>query len=112
MFEKQHCDNFLALSCTCAIQFFELIYSNINSLIRTISHRGIKYFVTFINDFLRKFIVYFMKQNFEQLDAFKILKALVEKHRGLQILKLYSKNGGEYILKTFKQFYEQHSIQR
>ena len=97
---------------TCATQLLELIHSDVNGPMRTTSHGGAKYFVTFIDDFSRKTFVYFMKQKSEVLDHFKIFKALVEKQTGFEIQKLRSDNGGEYTSKAFKQFCEQHGIER
>ena len=67
---------------------------------------------TFIDDFSRKTFVYFMKQKSEVLDKFKIFKALVEKQTGLEIQKLRNDNGSEYTSKAFKQFCEEHGIER
>lgn len=46
------------------------------------------------------------------LDYFKILKALIEKQRSLEIQKLHSENGKEYTSKVFKNICKQHGIER
>ena len=53
-----------------------------------------------------------MKQKSTVFDKFKIFKALVEKQTSLEIQKLRSDNGGEYTSKVFKQFCEEHGIER
>jgi transposase InsO family protein len=112
VYGKQHRDGFPTQGGTRATQLLELIHSDVNGPMRTTSHGGAKYFVTFIDDFSRKTFVYFMKQKSEVLDHFKIFKALVEKQTGFEIQKLRSDNGGEYTSKAFKQFCEQHGIER
>ena len=101
VYGKQHRDAFPTKGGTRVTKLLELIHSDVNGPMRTISHGQTKYFVTFIDDFSRKTFVYFMNQKLEVLDKFKIFKALVEKQMGLDIQKLRSDNGGEYTSKAF-----------
>lgn len=112
VYGKQHHDAFPTKGGTCATTLLELIHSDVNGPVRTTSHGGAKYFVTFINNFSRKTLVYFMNQKSKVLDKFKILKALVEKQTHLEIQKLRNDNGGEYTSKAFQHFCEQHGIKR
>jgi hypothetical protein len=66
---------------------------------QTLSHGRMKYFVTFINDFSRKTTVYFLYEESQVLDKFKIYKALVENQSQRKIKKLTSDHGGEYVSK-------------
>jgi GAG-pre-integrase domain len=52
----------------------ELVHSNVFSLIRQTSVSGLKYMVTFIDDFSRYIWVYFMKERSETLSKFKKFK--------------------------------------
>ena len=85
VYGKQHCDALSTKGAIHATKLLELIHSDINGPMRTTSHGGAKYFVTFIDDFSRKTFVYFMKQKGEVLSKFKIFKALVENQTGLDI---------------------------
>jgi hypothetical protein len=63
---------------------------------RTTSHGGARYFLTFIDDFSRKTHVYFLKAKGEAFEKFKQYKALVENKIGHKIKVLQSNNGGEF----------------
>jgi hypothetical protein len=52
---------------------------------RITSHGGVRYFLTFINDFSRKTHVYFLEAKGETFEKFKQYKALVENEIGHKI---------------------------
>ena len=54
VYGKQYCDAFPTKGGTRATKLLELIHSNVNGPMRTTSHGGAKYFVTFIDDFLER----------------------------------------------------------
>lgn len=60
--------------------------------------------VTFIDDFSKYTIVYFLAQKSAVLSHFKTYKALVENQLGLKIKALCSDNRGKYISKDFLPF--------
>ena len=53
------------------------------------------YYVSFIDDFLRKTWIYFLKKKFEVFDRFKYFKALVENQTEKIIKLLRTYNGRE-----------------
>jgi hypothetical protein len=55
---------------------------------KTTSRGGARYFVTFINNFLRKIHVYLLKVKGEVFDKFKAYKALVETQTDMKIKAL------------------------
>ena len=59
---------------------------------------GANYFLTFIDDHLRKTWIYFLKNEDEVFCRFKEFKALVENLTGKKIKVLHSDNGGEYVV--------------
>jgi hypothetical protein len=63
---------------TRASKLLKLVHSNVCEPMKTTSHGGARYFVTFINDFSKKPHVYLLKTKGEVLDKFKAYKALVE----------------------------------
>lgn len=71
---------------------------------RTTSLGGVKYFVTFINDFNKKVWIYLLKDKSKTFEAFKEIKKKVENECGLNIKVLRLDNGGEYNSKEFNQF--------
>ena len=54
------------------------------------------YYISFINDFLRKTWVYFFHKNLEVFNKFKDFKALVENYVENKIKVLRAYNGGEF----------------
>ncbi len=71
---------------------------------KTTSHGGARYFVTFINNFSRKTHVYLLKVKGEVFDKFKEYKALVKNQIGMKIKTFWSDNGGEFVPKNFDNF--------
>ena len=61
--------------------------------------------LTFVDDFSRKFWVYFFRQKNEDFLMFKKFKALVENQSGRKIKKLRTKNGLEFYESEFNKFY-------
>ena len=68
------------------------------------SLRGSRYYVTFIDDFSRKVLVYFLKNKFDVFETFKKWKAMVKTESSLKLKCLRSDNRGEYIDKGFKEY--------
>ena len=63
----------------------------------TSAREGYKYFITFIDDYLRYGYIYLMRHKSKAFDKFKEFKAEVENHRGKNIKSLRSDRGGEYL---------------
>jgi transposase InsO family protein len=72
---------------------------------------GCKYFLTFIDDFSRLTLVYFLKLKREVFDKLLAYKALVEKKSGHQIKRLRTDIGGEHVNNNFTSYYTTHGIQ-
>jgi transposase InsO family protein len=79
---------------------------------KTTSCGGARYFVTFINDFLRKTHVYLLKAKGEVFDKFKAYKALLENQTSMKIKTLRSNNEGEFVSKKFDNFLDECGIER
>jgi hypothetical protein len=78
---------------------------------KTTSHGGARYFLTFIDDFSRKTHVYILKAKEEAFEKFKQYKALVENEIGHKIKVLRFDNGGEFVSKKFDAFPAKCGIQ-
>jgi hypothetical protein len=96
---------------TRASKLLELVHSDVCGLMKTTSHGGARYFVTFIDDFLRKTHVYLLRAKGKAFDKFKEYKALVENQTGMKIKTFRSDNGGEFVSKNFYNFLHACGIQ-
>jgi transposase InsO family protein len=97
---------------TTASKLLELVHSDVCGPMKTTSHGGARYFVTFIDDFSKKNHVYLLKAKGEVFDKFKEYKALVENQTSMNIKTLQSDNGGEFVSKKFDNFLHECGIQR
>jgi len=71
-----------------ASKLLELVHSNVCKSMKTTSRGGERYFITFIDDFLRKTHGYLLKAKGEVFDKFKAYKALVENQTDMKIKTL------------------------
>jgi len=88
----------------------ELIHIDVCGLIKPMSTRHNRYFLTFIDDYSRKVWVYFRKRKSEVLNCFKYFKVIVEKQSGYNIKTIRFHQGEEYISNDFEAFCTQQSI--
>lgn len=71
----------------------DLVHSDICGPMKTRNLGGAGYFVTFIDDCLRKFLVYTLKSKDQVLDVFKQFQALVERQTGKKLQCIRTNNG-------------------
>jgi hypothetical protein len=90
----------------------EIVHTDVCGPMKTTSHGGARYFLTFIDNFSRKTHVYLLKAKGEAFEKFKQYKALVENEIGHKIKVLRSDNGGEFVSKKFDAFLAGCGIQR
>ena len=90
----------------------ELIHTNLCGTMQNESIGGNRYFITFIDDFLRMYQVYFLINKSDTLNVFKKFKALVELQSGYKLKKLMSDRGGEYTSNEFQDFCANLGIER
>jgi hypothetical protein len=76
-----------------SLQLLEVIHSDICRPFRTKTHRGMKYFITFIDDYSRYGYIYLMKNKLEAIDKFKEFKLEVEKQLERSIKSLNNDRG-------------------
>ncbi|MCO5612761.1 hypothetical protein L7F22_067031 [Adiantum nelumboides] len=85
-------------------QLNQLVHSDLCEPMESTSLTGSVYFLTFIDDFSRYTIVYFLKQKSQVLSNFKQYCSLVVRQHDLPVQSLCSDNGGEYVTNAFKKF--------
>jgi hypothetical protein len=94
------------------LKLLEVVHNDVWGPIKTTSRGGAWYFVTFINDFLRKIHVYILKMKWKVFDKFKAYKALVENEINMKIKTFRSNNGGKFVSKKFDNFLRECGMQR
>ena len=77
-----------------SLNILEIIHSDI--CCPNIDAYGQKYFITFIDDYLRYIYLYMLHNKNEALDAFNVFKGEVEKQRGKKIKIVRTDRDGEY----------------
>ena len=79
---------------------------------KTTCHGSNKYFILFIDDFLRMTCSDFMKEKFQMFSIFKKFKSLVEKQSDCYIKKLKSDRGKKYTSNAFQEFSKDEGLKR
>jgi transposase InsO family protein len=88
----------------------ELIHSDLYEMNGELTKGGKRYFMTLIDDCTRFCYIYLLKSKDEALHYFKIYKAEVENQLERKIKHVRTGRGGEYFLKLFTLFCEEHRI--
>lgn len=88
-----------------------LIHSDVCGPMQVSSTSGMRYFITFTDDYTRMSHVYFMKNKHEVFEKFREYKALVENQSGKKIKVFRSDNGTEYVNTQFKEYFRESGIQ-
>ena len=90
----------------------ELIHSDVFGPVKQASIGGMRYMVTFIDDFSRYLWVFFMKEKSKTLSKFKEFKSTTEAEIGKRVRRLFTNNGGEYTSYKFSNFLRENRIRR
>ncbi|KAE8673467.1 Beta-glucosidase 45 [Hibiscus syriacus] len=88
----------------------ELVHSGMFGSVKQQSISGMRYIVTFIDDFSRFVWVFFMKEKSDTFSKFKEFRELVEGEVGKKICCLRTDNGGEYSSIEFSQYLREYRI--
>ena len=80
-----------------SVKRLQVVHSDLAGPIEIRSIRGALYIATFIDDFSRHGVVYFLKSKDQCADAFKKFLAWAETQTTEKLLALHSDRGGEYI---------------
>ena len=88
----------------------DLIHTDLSGIIRVPAVEGLKYFLTFIDDYSRYTTVYLLKSKEQVFEKFIEFKNLVENKFGSKIKALRSDNGTEYTNKRFQTVIKESGI--
>ena len=88
----------------------ELIHYDVFRPVKQASIGGMRYMVTFIDDFFRYLWVFFKKEKSETLSKFKEFKSTIEVEIGKRVCCLRIDNGGEYTSYEFSNFLRENRI--
>lgn len=94
-----------------ATQPLQLVHSDLCGPMDQESLGGMKYFITFIDDYTRRVHVYFLKNKLNILEVFKDYKSRVENELEYKIKVVRSDNGKEYCNKDFENFLRRQGIE-
>eukprot|EP01018_Ginkgo_biloba_P008530 Gb_21972 [translate_table: standard] len=109
---KHHREPFAVRESWRALEPLELVRSDLCGPIEVASLSGMRYFLTFIDDYSRKLWVYPLKEKSDTFKKFKEFKELVEKQSGYFLRILRTDRGGEYISHDFNNFCIENGIKR
>jgi len=90
----------------------ELIHSDVHGPVVVRTRSGFRYWVTFIDDYTRLWVVYLLKHKSDTFVAFKLFKAWAENHFNALIKALRDDKAGEYMSKEFNDFCDASGIER
>ena len=79
----------------------ELIHTDVMGPMQTKSKGGARYILTFVDDFSRYVVAYFLKSKSEVAPKFREFKAMIENQCDQKIKTVRSDNGTEFVNKTF-----------
>lgn len=82
----------------------EVIHSDLCGPMENTSYGGMKYFISFIDDYSRMVFIYFMKDKLNVLEVFKEFKSKVEKQLNDKIKAIRTDNGKEYCNSNFENY--------
>ena len=98
-------------ACWTAARKLEKVHSDVCGPMQTLSNSGKRYMVTFVDDFTRSCVVYFMAHKSDTLEKFKEFHAKVTGESGERIGILKTDGGGEYKSREFAQYLIRHQIE-
>ena len=84
----------------------EIIHIDLSGPARTRESYGERYFMIFVDNFIRMMQETFLKEKFQAFQKFKIFKNRVENESSVKINFLRLDRGGEFISREFNMFCE------
>jgi hypothetical protein len=88
----------------------QLLHLDICGPLPKASREGHRYFLSIIDDFSRKVIVYPLKQKSEALECFKKFQTRAERFLNLKVINIRTDNGKEFTNQGFTTYFEENGI--
>jgi hypothetical protein len=88
------------------------VHTNLCGPIGIESYTGEKFFILFVDDYLRMMTVMYLREKSEAFEQFRWYLARVEKEIGKRLKCLRSDRGGEFISHEFNKFCIEGGIKR
>ncbi|KAG3120253.1 hypothetical protein PI125_g1338 [Phytophthora idaei] len=101
---------FPSRSTTKTKRVLELVHTDVVRPMRTPSKGGAKYVLTFVDDYSRYVVAYFMKNKSEVASKLKEFKAFYENQWGERMKCLRSDNGTEFLKKKVADIWQRNGI--
>jgi hypothetical protein len=108
---KHHANAFPKKALHRAMRLLQRIHSNVH-MVPVPTSSGYRYWVTFIDNWLRYGSIYVLKRKSDVFEAFKAFKAFVELQYGVSIECLHNNKGGEYISHIWDAYFAETGICR
>ena len=109
---KQHRSAVPKVALHRASKPLELVHSDVHGPLPVQSRHHYKYWITFIDDFSRFWVVLPLKDKSGAFEAFKTFKAYAENQLNARIKALRDDKGGEYMSGAFEAFCSAAGIHR
>lgn len=93
-----------------ATEILQIVHSDVCGPMSVNSLGGARYYLTFIDDFSRKILIYVLKNKSQVFDCFVKFKNLVENQLDKKIEVLRTDNGTEYCNNNFAKLCERSGI--
>ena len=98
-------------SAKCSDQRLQIVHSDLCGPMQVQSIQGAKYFATFVDDYSRNGVVYFLKSKDQCIDALRKFLAWAETQTGEKMRVLHSDRRGEYMSGAFKAILDEKGIE-
>lgn len=90
----------------------ELVHTNLYGPTKNLSLNGEKYFMLFVDDYVRMVWVILLRHKSEAFEHFKVFIKMVETETDLKLKCLRSNRGGEFTSREFIDYFEKGDIKR
>ena len=107
---KQTVDTFPSQSLTRTSPVLELVHTDVMGPMKTVSKGGTRFVLTFVDDYSRFVVAYFMKHKSEVAARFSEFKAFYENQWGKRLKCIRSDNGTEFVNKKISDICARNGI--
>ncbi|KAG2773013.1 Copia protein [Phytophthora cactorum] len=107
---KQSVAHFPSRSMTKSTKLLQLVHTDVMGPMKTKSKGGARYVLTFVDDYSKYVVAYFISKKSEVPNKFKMFMKLYANQWGTRIMRLRSDNGTEFVNKEMDKICELNGI--